>query len=94
MTPTKRPHAQQVHAAREQVGASLPALHDLQLLSRQEVVAITGVSYPTLWQWTREGRFPRALVVGGRSMWRAAEIAAWVNALPARELKPLPELAS
>ena len=70
---------------------SFLALHDLQLLSRQEVVAISGLSYPTIWQWTREGRFPRALVVGGKSMWRATEIADWIKSLPLRELKPLVE---
>ena len=78
----ERPHAVQVHAAREQVAATLPALRDLQLLSRQEIMAVTGLSYPTLWQWMREGKFPSARIVGGKSMWRATEIDAWINALP------------
>jgi predicted DNA-binding transcriptional regulator AlpA len=60
-----------------------------QLLTRQEVVALAGVTYPTIWLWMREGRFPRSRAVGGKSMWLASEIDAWVAALPVRSLKPL-----
>jgi predicted DNA-binding transcriptional regulator AlpA len=90
----RRPHAVQVHAAREQTAASLPALRDLQLLSRQEIMALTGLSYPTIWAWTREGRFPRACIVGGKSMWRATEIDAWLAGLKRRELKPIGDASS
>jgi predicted DNA-binding transcriptional regulator AlpA len=85
----ERPHAQQVGIAREQTAASLPALRDLQLLTRQEIMALTGLSYPTIWAWTQDGRFPRALKVGGKNMWRAIEIDAWVRGLERRELKPI-----
>ena len=83
----KRPHAVQVHAARRQTANSLPALRDLQLLTRQEIMALTGLSYPTIWAWTQDGRFPRALKVGGKNMWRATEIDAWLASLERRELK-------
>jgi predicted DNA-binding transcriptional regulator AlpA len=86
---SERPHAVQVRAAREQTAASLPALRNLQLLSRQEVMALTGLSYPTIWAWTQDGRFPRALKVGGKNAWRATEIDVWVNGLERRALKPI-----
>jgi hypothetical protein len=35
----------------------------------------------------RAGTFPRARVVGGRSMWRSDEVDAWMAALPVRPLK-------
>ena len=87
--PRKRPHAVQVGAAKQQVAASLPGLQGLQLLSRQEIIALTGISYPTIWAMTRRGNFPRAIVVGGKSKWRATEISEWLNSRPRRELKPL-----
>jgi predicted DNA-binding transcriptional regulator AlpA len=35
----------------------------------------------------RAGTFPRARVVGGRSMWLSTEVDAWLAALPVRPLK-------
>jgi predicted DNA-binding transcriptional regulator AlpA len=87
--PGERPHAAQVQAAREQTAASLPALRHLQLLTRQEIMALTGLSYPTIWAWTQKGIFPRALKVGGKNMWRATEIDAWLAGLERRALKPI-----
>jgi predicted DNA-binding transcriptional regulator AlpA len=66
-------------------GARAPPLE--RLLSKHDVVAITGLSFPTLWAWMRDGKFPRSRVVGGRSMWLYSEIHAWVAALPVRQLK-------
>ena len=63
------------------------------LLGRHEVVAMAGVTYPTIWLWMREGKFPRSRVVGGKSMWVSAEIDAWIDALPVRPLKPLDDAA-
>ena len=70
-------HDQHVHAPRG----------PLRLLSKREVLDITGVSYVSLWTWMREGRFPRARTVVGRSMWVSTEIESWLNALPVRKLK-------
>jgi predicted DNA-binding transcriptional regulator AlpA len=79
----------QVGVAKQQAAASLPGLRDLQLLTRQEIMAITGLSYPTIWQRMREGRFPLSREVGGKAMWRAIEVDAWISALPVTSLKPL-----
>ena len=58
-----------------------------RLLLKPEVMAITGVSFPTLWQWMRDGKFPRSRIVEGRSMWLTSEIDAWITSLPLRPLK-------
>jgi prophage regulatory protein len=67
-----------------------------RLVSRAEVCALVGVSYPTLWQMMREGRFPRSRVVGGKSMWISTELTAWLAGLEVRPLEPLgdPEAAA
>ena len=58
-----------------------------RLLSKREVLAIIGFSYPTVWSWMRQGKFPRSRVVGGQSMWLSNEIETWLAALPVRQLK-------
>jgi predicted DNA-binding transcriptional regulator AlpA len=60
-----------------------------RLLSRPEVLDIIGVSYPTLWLWMRQGRFPRSRSLGGKVAWLKSEIAAWMHSLPRTELKTL-----
>jgi predicted DNA-binding transcriptional regulator AlpA len=84
LAPKRPPHRrhdnEQVHAAR-----APPPLE--RLLDKHEVLACTGVSFPTLWAWMRAGRFPRSRIVGGKSMWLASEITAWLAALPVRPLK-------
>jgi predicted DNA-binding transcriptional regulator AlpA len=64
-----------------------PARLGARLLSKREVLAIVGVSYPTLWSWMRQGKFPRSRVVGGKSMWLSTDIEAWLATLPVRKLK-------
>ena len=59
----------------------------LRLLSKREVCAIVGASYPTVWNMMRNGKFPRSRIVGGKSKWRSDEVAEWMAALPIRRLK-------
>jgi len=58
----------------------------VRLLSRAEVLAVVNVSYPALWKWMRDGRFPRARIVGAsgstKRMWLSTEVAAWLSNLP------------
>jgi prophage regulatory protein len=67
-------------------GARAPPLAE-RLLNKYEILTITGLSYPTLWNWMRQGRFPRSRIVGGKSMWLSTEIDSWLAALPRRPLK-------
>ena len=57
------------------------------LLGKRQVLAITNVTFPTIWLWMRAGKFPRSRVVGGKSMWLSSEIEAWLASLPVRKLK-------
>lgn len=59
----------------------------MRLLSKSEVLAIAGVSYPTIWSWMRAGKFPRSRIVGGKSMWVSTEVDEWMQRLPLRPLK-------
>jgi excisionase family DNA binding protein len=60
----------------------------IRLLDRHEICALVGVTYPTIWQWMRDGKFPRGRAVGGnRVRWPSNEINAWVAGLPANRLK-------
>jgi predicted DNA-binding transcriptional regulator AlpA len=59
----------------------------VRLLGKPEILAITGVTFPTIWAWMRAGTFPRSRVVGGKSMWPSSEIEAWLADLPLRPLK-------
>jgi len=58
-----------------------------RLLDRIEVCAIANVTYPTIWAWMRDGKFPRSRIVGGKSMWLSSEIEEWLASLPVRPLK-------
>jgi predicted DNA-binding transcriptional regulator AlpA len=83
----KQPAAVQVTVARTKAAALLAQPGVIRLLSKHEICAIAGVSYPTIWAWMRAGEFPRSRVAGGRSMWVSAEVEAWLNSLPVRPLK-------
>src|SRR5262245_5546286 len=86
-TTKQRPAAVQVTAARVKAATLLATPGIVRLLDKHEVCAITGVTYPTIWEWMRKDKFPRSREVGGRSMWVSTEIEAWLAALPVRPLK-------
>ena len=52
-----------------------------QFLTRAEVCAMIGVSYPTLWERIRKGQFPAGYVLWNRQVrWKADEVEAWLAA--------------
>jgi predicted DNA-binding transcriptional regulator AlpA len=59
----------------------------VRLLSKPEVCDRVGRTFPTIWQWMREGRFPRARDLGGRPAWLESEVNEWIASLPVRKLK-------
>ena len=59
----------------------------IRLLTKRQVMDMTHVSYPTLWNWMRAGTFPRSRVTGQKIVWLASEVEAWMTNLPVRELK-------
>jgi predicted DNA-binding transcriptional regulator AlpA len=83
----KRPHHRTnvyVEKAKALAAADVPSV---RLLDKATVMAITNMSFPTLWAWMRAGRFPRSRIVGGKSMWLSTEVDEWLAALQVRPLK-------
>jgi predicted DNA-binding transcriptional regulator AlpA len=71
---------------------NLATLHDrlthrVGLLDKNEILAVVGVSFPTIWLWMREGKFPRSRIVVGKSKWLTTDVADWLAGLPLRPLK-------
>ena len=63
-----------------------------RLISKPEVLDRVGVTYPTLWEWMRKGRFPRSRELGGKAArgkvcWLESEIEDWIVSRPIRRLK-------
>jgi predicted DNA-binding transcriptional regulator AlpA len=57
---------------------------EVRLLSKSEVCDRVGATFPTIWQWMRDGKFPRARSLVGRPVWLESEIAAFCLSLPER----------
>jgi predicted DNA-binding transcriptional regulator AlpA len=64
-----------------------PPAPPVRLVSKPEVLRVANVTFPTIWKWMQLNRFPRARIVGGKSMWLSTEVAAWLAQLPVRALK-------
>jgi predicted DNA-binding transcriptional regulator AlpA len=66
-----------------------------RLMSKAEVLELTGFSYAPIWSWMRAGTFPRSVVVGtgaaARVRWRESEVRAWLDNLPRSRLLGDPE---
>jgi prophage regulatory protein len=67
--------------------ASGAATNPARFLTKPEVLGRVGASYPSIWQWMREGKFPRSRELGGRAAWLESEIEAWIVNRPIRRLK-------
>ena len=66
----------------------------MRLLRKSEVLEMVGVSYPTIWRWVRDGKFPAPRTIGattakdGVVRWVESEVRAWIEDLPKREYPP------
>jgi prophage regulatory protein len=59
------------------------------LLTRKQVVAITGLCYPSLWQLMRAREFPAArLISKNRVGWLRSEVITWLRSRPVQVYKP------
>ena len=58
-----------------------------KLIFKKELLRRVGLSFPTVWKLMREGRFPRARIIGGKSAWLESEIDEFVASLPLRPYK-------
>ena len=59
----------------------------VRLLSKAETCDRVGKTFPTIWSWMRQGKFPQARDCGGRPAWVESEINAWIAGLPKRQYK-------
>src|SRR5215472_18813707 len=57
------------------------------LIDKRELLAIIGCTYPVVWEWQRDKKFPLGHTVVGKTMWHAAAIADWLDGLPVRPVK-------
>ena len=58
-----------------------------RLLSKPEVCDRVGRTFPTIWVWMQQGRFPRARDFNGRPAWFEHEIDEYLANLPVKRLK-------
>lgn len=61
---------------------------DVRLLTKGEVLELIGVTYPALWAWIRDGKFPPGRSIGsgkrGHIAWIESEVFAWIESRPPR----------
>ena len=70
-----------------------PHSTDAQMLSRRDLVSLTGLSATTIWRLRRCGHIPAPLQLSpGRIGWRRSEVLAWLEAR--QSLAPSSERAS
>jgi predicted DNA-binding transcriptional regulator AlpA len=62
-------------------------VEDDRLISKPEVLDRVGVTFPTVWNWMRENKFPRSRMVNGKTVWLSSEIDQWIADRPASRLK-------
>jgi predicted DNA-binding transcriptional regulator AlpA len=60
---------------------------ELRLISKAEVLRRIGVTFPTIWKWMREDKFPRSRNLGGRAAWIESEVTRWIINCPVVKLK-------
>lgn len=57
----------------------------MRLIRLKEVIELTGLSRSCIYKYIEEGRFPRSVPLGGRSVgWVESEIHNWIQSAIAR----------
>lgn len=65
-------------------------MHNVAILRKPQVVALTGRSYTSLRRDIKRGTFPRPVQIGPRSIgWRSEEVQAWLDARQTAALPPV-----
>jgi predicted DNA-binding transcriptional regulator AlpA len=59
----------------------------MRLIDRAEVLSRIPVTFPTIWGWMREGKFPLSRNIGGRVGWIESEVDEWIAGLPQQKYK-------
>lgn len=66
-------------------------MQNQKLIFKAQVMDLIGMSFPTIWNWMRSGKFPPAREIGGKICWYEAEVVDWINSRPIKQYKPLPK---
>jgi predicted DNA-binding transcriptional regulator AlpA len=82
-----RLHSSTSATPRKEAGEKPPDKPPLVFLSKQQVLARIPISGPTLWHWSRTGKFPAPRFIGSRTVWIADEVDAWMQTRPTRNYK-------
>jgi prophage regulatory protein len=69
--------------------AATAATNPARFIGKPEVLDRVCASYPSIWQWMREGKFPRSRELGGKAVWLESEIETWIVNRPIRRLKAI-----
>ena len=69
--------------------AATAATNPARFINKKQMLARVGASYSSIWQWMREGKFPRSRELGGKAAWLESEIEAWIVNRPVRRLKAI-----
>ena len=59
----------------------------IRLICKSELLKRVPLSFPTIWKMMQQNRFPRARVMGGKSVWIEGEVDDFLAALPLRHYK-------
>jgi predicted DNA-binding transcriptional regulator AlpA len=62
-------------------------------ITKAQVLERVCVTFPVVWQWIREKRFPPPRDVCGKALWLESEVEAWMKSRPVKKYKPLEEEA-
>jgi predicted DNA-binding transcriptional regulator AlpA len=59
--------------------------YEERLLTKVQVLARVGVTFPPLWKMMRKGQFPQARFLLHKTVWLEREADHWIRNLPLRE---------
>jgi len=59
-----------------------------KLISKAELIDRLGVSFPTIWSWMRQGKFPKPIELSDAKIaWIESEVTEWCESRPRRAYK-------
>jgi predicted DNA-binding transcriptional regulator AlpA len=89
--PRRAPRATSRNRARATAQARASADQQLQFYSKADVVRMVKVCPVTIWNWMKDGKFPRARKSGtarnSKVMWLSHEVDAWMQSRSFSTLK-------
>jgi len=83
----RKPVAPQPAAQNVLIDWQTPTNPASTFLSKKEVLRRIPITGPTLWNWSRTGKFPAPRYIGSRTVWVESEVIAWMKSRPTRNYK-------